>query len=132
MFTNGCFDLLHAGHVEYLEKAKQLGDALIIGLNSDASVKRIKGPKRPITPVKDRLRVVAGLGAVDYVTIFSEDTPLQLIRAVRPHVLVKGADWKRDRIVGAEDVCSWGGKVKRIRLLPGRSTTRLMEKLKYI
>lgn len=129
VFTNGCFDLLHAGHVTYLEKAKRLGDVLMVGLNSDASMKRIKGPDRPLTPERDRLRVLAALQAVDYVTLFSEETPLRLIRELRPHILVKGADWKKREIVGGREVESWGGRVKRIRLVPGRSTTAILKKL---
>ena len=130
VFTNGCFDLLHAGHVDYLEKSRRLGDLLIVGLNSDASVRRIKGPARPITREKDRLRILSALEAVNYVTLFSEDTPLPLIRAVRPHVLVKGADWKQGEIVGARDVKSWGGVVRRVGLLPGRSTSRLVRRIR--
>lgn len=130
VFTNGCFDLLHAGHVTYLEKAKRFGDVLVLGLNSDASIRRIKGPSRPVTPETDRLRVMAALEAVDYVTLFSETTPLRLICEIRPHILVKGADWRENEIVGAREVKSWGGRVKRIRLLAGRSTTRMLEILR--
>lgn len=129
VFTNGCFDILHAGHVTYLEKAKSLGKILVVGLNSDASVRKIKGPARPITPEKDRLRMMAALEAVDYVTLFSEETPLRLIREIRPHVLVKGADWKKGQIVGGSDVESWGGKVKRIQIVPGRSTSSILRKI---
>ncbi len=129
VFTNGCFDILHAGHVAYLEKAKGLGDVLIVGLNSDASVRRLKGPKRPLNSQKDRLKVLAALEPVDYVALFSDDTPLRLIKAVRPHVLVKGADWKKGQIVGAKEVESWKGKVKRVPLLPGRSTSGLLQKI---
>ena len=130
VFTNGCFDLLHAGHVDYLEKAKGLGNLLILGLNSDRSVRRLKGRGRPVHSEKDRLKVIAGLEAVDYVTLFSEDTPLNLIKAVRPDVLVKGADWGEDKIAGAREVRVWGGRVRRIRLLPGRSTTGTLKKIK--
>ena len=130
VFTNGCFDILHAGHVTYLEKAKKLGDILVVGVNSDASVKRIKGPKRPVNPEGDRLKVIAGLEAVDYVTLFHEDTPLDLIQEIRPNVLVKGADWKKEKIVGGKEVESWGGKVKQVPLVPGRSTTRIIKKMK--
>ena len=130
MFTNGCFDILHAGHVTYLEKARQLGDVLVVGVNSDNSVRRIKGPDRPINPEEDRLKVISALQAVDYVTLFSEDTPLRLIQTLRPDTLVKGADWKKDEIVGGREVQSWGGKVKQIALVPGRSTTRVIEKLR--
>lgn len=129
VFTNGCFDLLHAGHVHYLEKARRFGDLLILGLNSDASVRRLKGRGRPVHSEKDRLKVMAALEAVDYVALFSEDTPLNLIKEVRPHVLVKGADWREAQIAGAREVRSWGGRVKRIRLLPGRSTTGTLEKI---
>ena len=130
MFTNGCFDILHAGHVTYLEKARQLGDVLVVGVNSDNSVRRIKGPGRPINPEEDRLKVISALQAVDYVALFSEDTPLRLIQTLRPDTLVKGADWKKDEIVGGREVQSWGGKVKQIALVPGRSTTRVIEKLR--
>jgi len=132
VFTNGCFDILHAGHVTYLERAKRLGDVLVVGLNSDSSVRRIKGPGRPVNSERDRLRVLAALEVVDYVSAFSEETPRNLIRAVRPHVLVKGADWKKGQIVGADDVRSWGGKVRRISLLSGRSTSGLLEKIRSI
>ncbi len=130
VFTNGCFDILHAGHVTYLEKAKKLGDILVVGVNSDASIKRIKGPERPVNPEGDRLKVIAGLEAVDLITLFNEDTPLDLIREIRPDILVKGADWKKEKIVGGKEVESWGGKVKQIPLVPGRSTTRIIEKMK--
>lgn len=129
VFTNGCFDLIHTGHVTYLEKAKRLGDILMIGLNSDASVRRLKGRSRPLTGEKDRLRVLAALEAVDFVTLFSEDTPLNLIRKIRPHILVKGADWAEDQIAGAKEIRSWGGRVKRVRLVPGRSTSALVRKM---
>jgi len=130
VFTNGCFDILHAGHVEYLERARKFGDVLILGLNSDKSTKRLKGPGRPVNSQKDRARILAGLAAIDYVTIFNEDTPRNLIRLIRPHVLVKGADWKIASIAGAKEVLSWGGKIKRVRLLKGRSTTQILKKVK--
>ncbi|MDD5072964.1 MAG: D-glycero-beta-D-manno-heptose 1-phosphate adenylyltransferase [Candidatus Omnitrophica bacterium] len=129
VFTNGCFDILHAGHVKYLEKARSLGDVLVLGLNSDRSVKKIKGPSRPIIPQKDRAAVVASLGFVDYVVIFGDATPLKLIKAVRPYVLVKGADWKVGKIVGADLVKSYGGKVVAIPLVKGRSTTGLIRRI---
>ena len=113
----------------YLEKAKHLGDILIVGLNSDASVRRLKGAGRPVNSEKDRLKILAALQAVDYVTLFSEDTPLALIKEIRPHALVKGADWKKGEIVGGRELKSWGGKVRRIRLVPGRSTTALLKKI---
>jgi len=126
VFTNGCFDILHAGHVKYLEKAKSLGDILMLGLNSDCSVKKIKGPSRPIVSQKDRAIVIASLGFIDYVIIFGDVTPLRLIKAIKPHVLVKGADWKVGKIVGADFVKSYGGRVVAIPLVKGRSTTGLI------
>ena len=129
VFTNGCFDILHAGHVKYLGKAKSLGDLLILGLNSDCSVKKIKGPSRPIVSQKDRAVVIASLGFVDYVIIFSDTTPLRLIKAIRPHVLVKGADWKIGKIVGADFVKSYGGRIVAIPLVKGRSTTGLIRRI---
>ena len=110
VFTNGCFDLLHKGHVTYLEKARAQGDLLIVALNSDASVQRLKGPERPINELADRLEVLAALEAVDYVTWFEEDIPLNLILKLRPKVLVKGGDWKVSDIVGGPEVLGWGGK----------------------
>lgn len=130
VFTNGCFDILHAGHVTYLERAKRLGSVLVVGLNSDSSVKRIKGRGRPVNSERDRLRVLAALEVVDYVTLFSEETPLNLICELRPHILVKGADWKASEIAGAKEVRAWGGRVKRVRLLGGRSTTFILEKIR--
>ena len=130
VFTNGCFDILHWGHIYYLSRAKELGDVLIVGVNSDASVRRLKGQERPINPLGDRLRVLAGLEAVDYVVSFSEDTPIRLIRVVRPDVLVKGGDWKVKDIVGADEVISWGGKVITIPLRKGRSTTKVISRIK--
>lgn len=129
-FTNGTFDLLHLGHITYLQKARQEADALFVGLNSDASVKSYKGPDRPLNPQKDRALVLSALTCVDHVVIFNEPTPLRLIRNIRPDVLVKGADWPKSKIAGAALVESWGGKVRRIRLVPGRSTTRLIGLMK--
>jgi len=126
VFTNGCFDILHAGHVKYLKKAKALGDVLILGLNSDSSVRKIKGPCRPVVPEGDRAVVISSLGFVDHVTIFADTTPLKLIKAVKPDVLVKGADWKVGKIVGADFVRSYGGKVVTIPLVKGRSTSGLI------
>ena len=126
VFTNGCFDLLHAGHVRYLEAARKQGDCLIVGLNADASVRRLKGPGRPLNPEGDRAEVLAALCAVDAVVIFAEDTPAELIAELLPDVLVKGADWGQEEIVGAEVVRGHGGRVKRIALLRGRSTSRLI------
>ena len=125
-FTNGCFDLLHAGHVQYLDRVKRLADLLVVGLNSDASVRRVKGPGRPLVPARDRARVLAGLRAVDYVTMFSEETPQRVIQAIQPDLLAKGADWGAREIVGAERVRQEGGRVVRIPYLAGRSTSRLI------
>ncbi len=128
-FTNGCFDLIHAGHVQYLERIKRLADLVVIGLNSDTSVRRLKGPGRPLAPQRDRARVLASLRAVDYVVIFTEDTPRQLIQAIRPDVLAKGGDWAVDRIVGAELVRRAGGRVVRLPFVAGRSTTTLIQRI---
>lgn len=130
VFTNGVFDILHRGHVEYLGKARQLGDVLIVGLNTDASVRRLKGAGRPINSLKDRAAVLLGLRAVDYVVPFSQDTPLELISKIMPDVLVKGADYKVREIVGSDIVKANGGRVQRIRLTPGRSTTRVLNALR--
>ena len=126
VFTNGCFDILHNGHVMYLEKAKQQGDLLVVALNTDDSVQRLKGKTRPINHLEDRLEVIAGLESVDYVTWFSEDTPLELIRLLKPRVLVKGGDWTADQIVGSQDVLSWGGSVCSLAFLKGRSTSLII------
>lgn len=128
VFTNGCFDIVHRGHAEYLERARALGDRLIVALNTDESVRRLKGPERPINPLEDRLAVMAALESVDYVTWFGEETPLELILKLRPHVLVKGGDWKPEQIVGSREVLSWGGRVRSLPYLEGRSTTRIIEK----
>lgn len=129
VFTNGCFDLLHAGHVTYLEAAKHAGDRLILGLNTDRSVKALKGPTRPIIHESDRARVLAALEAVDAVILFDEDTPLELIKAIQPDVIAKGSDYTESQVVGATEVKSWGGKVALIPIVPGRSTTGILEKL---
>ena len=130
MFTNGVFDILHLGHVALLEAARSEGGALVVGVNSDASVRRLgKGGIRPVVPEADRARVVAALAAVDCVVLFDEDTPLDLIRVLRPDVLVKGADYPRDAIVGADDVETWGGRVVRVPLVTGRSTSNLLRRL---
>ncbi len=128
VFTNGCFDILHAGHVDYLEKAKALGDILIVGLNSDSSVKRLKGKDRPINSQELRKRVLEGLKAVDLVIIFDEDTPERLIKEIKPDVLVKGGDWKIENIVGADFVQSYGGEVKTIDFVYDISTTKIIQK----
>jgi D-beta-D-heptose 7-phosphate kinase/D-beta-D-heptose 1-phosphate adenosyltransferase len=130
VFTNGCFDLLHPGHVRYLTAARALGDALVLGLNGDASVTRLKGPERPILKSLERAEVLAGLAAVDHLIVFDEDTPRTLIAAVRPDVLVKGADWAADEIAGADEVRAAGGRVERIDLVPGVSTTELIRRLR--
>ena len=130
VFTNGVFDLLHPGHIDILAKARAQGDALIVGVNSDDSVHRLKGPSRPVRNEHERAYVLAALQDVDAVVVFSEDTPLQLIRRLRPDVLVKGGDYTRDTIVGADDVESWGGRVVIVPLVPGQSTTSIIEKLR--
>ena len=129
VFTNGCFDLLHAGHVTYLEAAKKTGDKLILGLNTDRSVSALKGPSRPVIHENDRARVLAALEAVDAVILFDEDTPLNLIDELRPDVIVKGDDYTEDQVVGGKEVKSWGGSVKLIPLVQGRSTTGILEKI---
>ena len=130
VFTNGVFDLLHPGHVDVLLAARREGDALIVGLNSDASVRRLKGPGRPVRPEGDRARVLAALGMVDGVVMFSEDTPLELIRRLQPDVLVKGGDYSEDTIVGAPEVRARGGRVVVVPLTAGQSTTSIVETLR--
>ena len=129
VFTNGCFDLLHAGHIQYLQESRALGDALMVGLNSDGSVRRLKGPTRPVIGQEDRAHLLAALAAVDYVAIFEEDTPLDLLRAVKPAVLTKGADYSVDTVVGHEEVAQWGGQVRLIPLKENRSTSDLIDKI---
>ncbi len=129
VFTNGCFDLLHAGHISLLRKAKSLGDVLIVGLNTDRTVRKLKGKGRPIVPEKDRALVLSSLRDVDYVVLFSEPTPQNLIQKLSPDVLVKGADYKNSQIVGADWVLSNGGKVVRIPLVKGKSSTSFLRKL---
>jgi D-glycero-beta-D-manno-heptose 1-phosphate adenylyltransferase len=126
VFTNGCFDLIHSGHVDYLVKAKQTGDILIVGLNSDASIKRIKGEKRPILKEDERAFIISNLKAVDYVTLFEEDTPLELISKIIPDVLVKGADWSIENIVGRDVVEQSGGEVKTIAFVNDQSTSKII------
>jgi D-beta-D-heptose 7-phosphate kinase/D-beta-D-heptose 1-phosphate adenosyltransferase len=131
VFTNGCFDLLHVGHVRYLEAARSLGDGLIVGVNTDASVARLsKGPGRPLTPEGDRARVLAALACVDRVVLFAEDTPLALITLLSPDILVKGGDYRLDEIVGREVVLARGGRVVALPFVPGYSTTGLIERLR--
>jgi rfaE bifunctional protein nucleotidyltransferase chain/domain len=129
VFTNGCFDILHAGHADYLNRAKSLGDILVVGINSDASMRRIKGEKRPILPQQMRAYLLDSLKPVDYVVIFEEDTPLELIKAIKPDVLVKGADWDLERIVGADFVLSYGGRVERIAFSFDISTSKVVERI---
>lgn len=132
VFTNGCFDILHRGHVEYLQEAAALGDRLVIGLNSDASVKRQnKGPERPLNDELSRAKVLAALRLVDAVVIFDQDTPLELIQAIGPDVLVKGGDWPEDKIVGADLVKARGGSVRSLKLVDGFSTTSLVERIRH-
>ncbi len=130
VFTNGCFDLLHRGHLHLLREAKKLGDLLIVALNSDSSVKKIKGPHRPVLPELDRVELIAALEMVDYVTSFDEPDPYNVVRELRPNVLVKGGDWAKDKIIGAEVVEEDGGKVAVIPYLEGTSTTRIIERMR--
>jgi len=131
VFTNGVFDLIHPGHVDYLEHARALGDVLVVAVNEDASVRTLgKGPRRPVNPTAARMQVVAGLASVDYVTSFSESTPLNLIKKIMPDVLVKGGDWKASQIVGAKEVLASGGRVKSLKFLKGHSTTAILSKFR--
>ncbi len=130
VFTNGCFDLIHLGHVDYLEKARMLGDKLVIGLNSDDSVSRFKGPERPLQDQNSRARVLAAMQFIDLVVFFNEDTPLNLITELLPNILVKGSDYLADNIVGADVVKKYGGVVKTIEFVPGYSTSRIVQKIK--
>jgi D-beta-D-heptose 7-phosphate kinase/D-beta-D-heptose 1-phosphate adenosyltransferase len=127
VFTNGCFDLLHVGHIRYLEEAKTLGDILVVGINSDQSIRRIKGPYRPILPEEERAEVLSGLGCVDYISIFDEADPLELISSLQPHILVKGGDWTKETTVGKEVVERSGGKVIILPFVQGASTSNLIE-----
>jgi rfaE bifunctional protein nucleotidyltransferase chain/domain len=130
VFTNGCFDLLHIGHVRYLEQAKSLGDILIVGINTDASVQVLKGPTRPIQNENDRAEILASLKSVDHTVLFGEQTPLNLIKEIKPDLLVKGGDWKIDQIVGSDFVLSHGGQVQSLQFITGKSTTSIIEKSK--
>jgi len=130
VFTNGCFDLLHVGHVRYLQAARALGDFLVLGLNDDASVRRLdKGPGRPLVPQNERAEILAALACIDAVVLFSQDTPLELIRTLRPNILVKGGDYTPESIVGRPEVLTWGGEVHVIPFVPGRSTSSLIERI---
>jgi len=132
VFTNGCFDILHAGHVRYLAQARRLGDLLVVALNTDRSVRAIKGPERPVVSQEERAFVMAALESVDYVTFFDDETPLSLIETLEPDVLVKGGDWEPDRVVGGDLVRSRGGKVVILPYLEGASTTNIIEKIRRI
>ncbi len=129
VFTNGCFDLIHVGHVRYLQKAKALGDFLVVGLNRDGSVRRLKGAGRPLLPEKERAEILCAFWFVDFVVMFQEDTPERLIRELQPEVLVKGADWTVENIVGADLVLKNGGEVRRIEFVPGRSSSRILAQI---
>jgi len=130
VFTNGCFDLLHPGHVTYLEQAKALGDRLVVGLNSDESIRRLKGDSRPVNHLDDRAHMLAGLRSVDLVVPFSEDTPIELILALKPDVLVKGGDYREEEIVGSAEVKAAGGEVVIVPFLQGHSSTNLIDKIR--
>ena len=132
VFTNGCFDILHRGHVTYLNQARDLGDLLIVGINSDESVKRLKGPERPVNMLEDRAYVLSALKSVDYVIPFEEDTPLNLINLIMPDILVKGGDYTIDRIIGAQEVLAHGGRVEIIPFVPGKSTSTIIDTIKTL
>ena len=127
VFTNGCFDLLHVGHVRYLEKAKSLGDVLVVGINSDRSVRGLKGPRRPILSAEERGEILSGLGCIDYITVFDEPTPFELISVLQPDVLVKGGDWTPEQVVGREVVEGSGGRVVILPFVEGSSTTNIID-----
>jgi len=127
VLTNGVFDLLHLGHVTYLKRARSLGDCLVVALNTDESVRRLKGPLKPLLPLSERAEMLLALSCVDAVTFFADDTPFEVVKILRPQVLVKGGDWPIDKIVGADLVKSWGGRVESLPLVEGRSTTNLLE-----
>jgi D-beta-D-heptose 7-phosphate kinase/D-beta-D-heptose 1-phosphate adenosyltransferase len=131
-FTNGCFDILHVGHVRYLRKARKTADLLVLALNSDSSVRSIKGAKRPLVNEKERAEILAALEFVDFVTIFKESTPLKLIKYLKPDILIKGGDWPEENVVGREEVKKWGGHVEIIPEVKGKSTTNIVEKIKHI
>ncbi len=128
-FTNGCFDILHVGHVRYLREAKKTGDVLVLALNSDSSVRSIKGERRPLVPEMERAEVLAALEFIDFVTIFDELTPLELIQYLKPDVLIKGGDWPEEKVVGRDEIKKWGGKVVIIPEVMGKSTTNVVEKI---
>jgi len=130
VMTNGCFDLLHLGHVDYLERARALGHKLVVALNDDDSIRRLKGPSRPIQSLEARSRILAALESVDLVISFAEETPIELIRLVRPHVLVKGADYRPEAVVGANELPDWGGRLELLSFVEGQSTTNLVQKMR--
>lgn len=132
VFTNGCFDILHRGHVAYLQSAKSMGDILIVGMNTDASVKRLKGEERPINTLEDRAYVLSALKSVDYVVPFDEDTPITLIQSIKPDVLVKGGDYTMDTIIGAKEVHAYGGKVEIIPFVEGKSTSSIIDAIRRV
>jgi rfaE bifunctional protein nucleotidyltransferase chain/domain len=132
VFTNGCFDILHVGHTRYLIEAKKQGDVLVLGLNSDESVRSLKGKERPLIPENERADVLAALESVDYITIFHELTPLELIEYLKPDIILKGGDWEEDQVVGRESVGKWGGRVIIIPEIKGSSTTNIIEKIKKV
>jgi D-beta-D-heptose 7-phosphate kinase/D-beta-D-heptose 1-phosphate adenosyltransferase len=131
-FTNGCFDILHVGHVRYLREAKKTADVLVLALNSDSSVRSLKGEERPLMPEKERAEILAALEFIDFVTIFHELTPLELINYLKPDILIKGGDWAEEKIVGREEIKKWGGRVAIIPEVEGKSTTNIVEKIKKL
>jgi D-beta-D-heptose 7-phosphate kinase/D-beta-D-heptose 1-phosphate adenosyltransferase len=131
-FTNGCFDILHVGHVRYLREAKKTADVLVLALNSDSSVRSIKGEKRPLMNEKERAEILAALECIDFVTIFQELTPLELINYLKPDILIKGGDWPEEKVVGREEIKKWGGRVAIIPEVEGKSTTNIVEKIKKL
>ncbi|MDI6743307.1 MAG: D-glycero-beta-D-manno-heptose 1-phosphate adenylyltransferase, partial [Smithella sp.] len=131
-FTNGCFDILHVGHVRYLREAKKTADVLVLALNSDSSVRSIKGEKRPVVGEQERAEIMAALEFIDFVTIFPEPTPLELINLLQPDVLLKGGDWPEEKVVGREEIRTWGGRVAIIPEIEGKSTTNIVEKIKSL
>ena len=131
-FTNGCFDILHVGHVRYLREAKKTADVLVLALNSDSSVRSLKGEKRPLMNEKERAEILAALECIDFVTIFQELTPLELINYLKPDILIKGGDWPEEKVVGREEIKKWGGRVAIIPEVEGKSTTNIVEKIKKL
>lgn len=131
-FTNGCFDILHAGHIRYLREAKKTADVLVLALNSDSSVRAIKGEKRPLMSEEERAEILAALECIDFVTIFQELTPLELINYLKPDILIKGGDWPEEKVIGREEIKKWGGRVAIIPEVEGKSTTNIVEKIKKL